>query len=93
MKLSYMLLKVVIRVLLLSTCGADALSCLFFLYHLVRDIVNVSHVGKHGLLGSKGLVTFLTLYGQPSITWLVVSPHVTLQFILGEKCNMTLVTL
>ena len=93
MELSYVLLKVVIRVLLLSTCGADTLACLFFLNHLVGNIVNVSHVGKHGLLGSKGFVTFLTLDSQSSVTWLVISPHVTLQFVLGEKCNMTLAAL
>ena len=56
MELSYVLLKVVIRILLLSTCGADTLTCLFFLNHLVGNIVNVSHVGKHGLLGSKGFL-------------------------------------
>ena len=93
MKLSYVVLKVVIRVLLLSTCGADTLACLFFLNHLVGNIVNISHVGKHGLFRSKGFVTFLTLDSQSSITWLVISPHVTLQFILGEKCNVTLAAL
>ena len=92
-ELSYVLLKIVIRVLFLSTCGADTLACLFLLNHLVGNIVNISHVGKHGLLGSKGFVAFLTLNIQSSVTWLVISPHVALQFILGEKCNVTLAAL
>ena len=55
--------------------------------------MHIPHVSKHSLLGGKGLVTFLALYLQPSLIWFMISSHVTLQLILGEKGNMTLVAL